>query len=145
MVGALNLIGVLCCNRANVRILVIQDTGRNPGLGNYLAQYGSHVTVIEPNSRLLVFTQRLEQIMHGKEPSTQQVGSRAGEGYPNSLSVQELLILETLLTGKRARQVTCQLSLDEKAFSYYKRRALTKLGIKNIHLLLSRRSPVSLL
>ncbi|NCG51967.1 helix-turn-helix domain-containing protein [Serratia fonticola] len=137
MVSALGLIDWLCHDDSGCRVQVMLNTDRAPWLRHYLAEYGFPVTVIEPGSPLQVFIRQLEQRVHDEELPIQKEATCFGKGYPEHLSAKELQILEALLTGKKGCQVARQLSLSEKAVSYYKGRALTKLGMKSIHSLLT--------
>lgn len=136
MVDALNLTEALCHYDAHCQVLVLLDTQQAPGLRNYLVRNGRPVKVIDPNSALPELHRQLELMEHRTElPVSQDVTSLAG-GSLASLSVRELRVLEALLTGKSARQIASQLSLNEKTLSYYKCRALTKLGMKTVQSLL---------
>lgn len=116
MVDTLSLIEALCNGYSSCQLLVMLDTKKNPGLENYLSQYGNKVQVIKPDSLLPVFI----QMVHQDESSVQQDITGLDKGHLGSLSVLELKILELLLTGKKACKVAYQMSLNEKAFSYYK-------------------------
>lgn len=134
MLSVIDLIDEL--GQTNCRVLVMLDTLQSKGLQHYLAGSGEQVKVIAWDSPLPLLTRQIEQMVQGEVLPLQQTVTDFSQAYPERLSVLEFEVLETLLAGKTPRQLANQLALREKEVSYYKCRALAKLGIKNIHSLL---------
>ena len=123
---------ILSCN-SFITVIVIMNRP-DEGVGRYLSHYGDRITVMAAS---IALAELVGKVISRVYPAVGGIkgGSTKKTRLPR-LSEKEVIILEALLAGHRACDIAEILHLREKTLSYYKRKALAKLGVRVLSKLL---------